>query len=319
MSTPRHILLIEDSPTQARYTAAMLQTGGYQVSVAETGQQGIALAQTAALDLILLDVILPDMDGVSVCRHMRQSASSYIPILMFTDQRTAVEDKVVGLAAGADDYMSKTFDPRELLARVTALLRIKQLFDNLQARLAGEATAYQTLKRLALTDQLTGLYNRHYFVEALDREFALALRHATPLGCVMADIDNFRDFNNQYGHPLGDWVLHAAAEVLQTSLRQGDIIARYGGEEFVILLPMTALADARQMAERLRQRVAGEAWASPAGTLSLTLSFGVAALPDPALRQPAHLLAGADQALYQAKNRGRNRVDIRPPSPPLTD
>jgi two-component system, cell cycle response regulator len=307
---PKNILVIEDSPTQAQYVAIILKSAGYTVLLANTGQQGLALAQSQAVDLVLLDVVLPDLDGYSVCLQLREQSATYIPVLMFTDLRTSVEDKVVGLAAGADDYMSKGFDQRELLARVTALLRVKQLFDELLARLTNEHHAYQALKRIALTDQLTSLYNRHYFVEVLDREFGLAQRHTTALACLMTDIDHFRNFNNRYGHALGDWVLRQTASLMKDKMRQSDVIGRYGGEEFVILLPMTELEAARDLAERLRTLIADQAWESPAGILRITISAGVAALPSTSITRPDQLVTCADEALYRAKAGGRNRVEV---------
>lgn len=306
----KQVLIIEDSPTQARYTSLVLESEGYRTCTAGTGQEGLDMAARNLPDLILLDVILPDIDGFSVCTQLRERLGSYIPILMFTDQRIAVEDKVDGVTAGADDYMSKSFDPRELLARVKALLRVKQMVDEMLARMANEHQAYQALRRIALTDHVTGLYNRHYFAEALEREFQMAFRYNLPLACIMCDIDHFRNFNNNYGHATGDWVLRGAAGLMKDNLRQTDIIARYGGEEFVILLTMTDLNEAVNLADRLRYLVEHQTWKSPAGDLYITISYGVAAIPNPAIVQMEQLLEFSDQALYLAKSRGRNRVEV---------
>jgi len=306
----KQILIIEDSLTQARYSSFILEDAGYQTTIANTGQKGLELATTTFFDLVLLDVILPDTDGFKVCSQLRQKTSSYVPILMLTAQKLTVEDKVDGLTAGADDYLSKPFDPRELIARVCALLRIKQMIDDMFANLNNEHQAYQSLKRIALIDHLTGLYNRHYFSEALEREYGLAHRHNLPLSCIMTDIDHFRDFNNQYGHAMGDIVLQGVARLMQENLRQGDIIARFGGEEFVILLNMTSLEMASVLAERLRLMVDKHVWESPVGKLHITISFGVAALPSPLIMTSEHLVQCADKALYKAKSSGRNRVEV---------
>jgi diguanylate cyclase (GGDEF)-like protein len=304
----KHILIIEDSPTQARYNAFILEDAGYQTSIAVTGQQGIEMSKETNFDTILLDVILPDMDGYKVCNMLRQVTGSYVPILMLTAQKLSIEDKVDGLTAGADDYLSKPFDPRELLARVSAMLRVKQLINDLLTNLTNEHQAYQSLRRIALTDHLTKLYNRHYFTEALHREFSLAQRHKLPLACIMTDIDHFRDFNNHYGHTTGDIILEGAAKLMQDNLREDDIIARYGGEEFIILLTMTDLDMAVVMAERIRTLIENYIWKYQCEDLKITISFGVAALPSPVITQAEQLIQYADKALYKAKAEGRNRV-----------
>ncbi|MBK8535282.1 MAG: diguanylate cyclase [Candidatus Competibacteraceae bacterium] len=307
----KHILLIEDSPTQARYAGLLLEDAGYRVSVAPTGHSGVEKAESELPDLIMLDVVLPDLDGFSVCRRLRHRLLHYVPIMMLTEQRTAIEDKLDGLSVGADDYLNKPYDEREMLARVASLLRIKQVIDELHSRLANEHQSYQALKRIALVDQLTGLYNRHYFNEVLAREFSVALRYGNPLACIMTDIDHFRDFNDSHGHPAGDWVLQNTAGLVREMLRHGDVIARYGGEEFVMVLPMTGSSNAAELSERTRAAVAAASWHHPEfGVLGITLSMGVAALPMRGVKNPQELLSYADQALYRAKSNGRNRVEV---------
>ncbi len=307
----RHILLIEDSPTQARYTGLLLEDAGYRVTFAETGKKGIEIAEAEQPDIVILDVVLPDLDGFSVCRRIRQRSQLYTPVMMLTEQRTDIEDKVDGLTVGADEYLNKPFDERELLARVASLVRIREVVENLYNRLTDGEQSYHTLRQLALTDKLTGLYNRHYFAEELQKQFILTRRYSTPLSCIMTDIDFFRDFNTQYGHPTGDWVLKEVAELMKESMREGDIIARYGGEEFVILLPMTELKGATELAERMREEVEQRTWENPSyGELKITISFGVAIFSAPAIETADQLIARADKALYQAKNNGRNRVEV---------
>jgi diguanylate cyclase (GGDEF)-like protein len=304
------ILIIEDSPTQALYTLSILQTAGYQGTVVSTGQGCFEVISAAPPDLILLDVNLPDMDGYEVCVKVRETAKQYIPIMMFTGERTAIEDRIAGFTSGADDYMEKPFDPRELLARVQSLLRIKNLLDEMLKRLSSTRESYQALKKIALYDHLTEIYNRHYFTEMMDREFGMAKRYATPIACILADIDYFRDFNTRAGHALGDWVLRETAALLKNSIRQGDIVARYGGDEFIFLLPMTGLDSAEEMAQRLRDIFDANEWDSPIGKLKITLSFGVAAMPAVYVETPGELIDCADKAMYEAKNLGRNRVGV---------
>jgi len=307
-SMSAHILLVEDSPTQAQQVGLLLESAGYEVSVASTGDEALEMIQELGPDLVILDVILPDMDGYTVCRRIRKQVLSYIPVLMLT-QRADVEDRVDGLEVGADDYLAKPFDEREFLARVAALLRIKQLQDELQHRLQNERRAYESLRQIALTDSLTKLYNRHHFAEMLQREFDTAQRYGTPLACIMIDIDHFRHFNNRYGHAIGDWVLQGVAQLLMENVRRVDVVARYGGEEFVILLPMSNLTAATETATRLRQLVENQRWGSPAGPLKITISLGVAAFPEAAVDRAEDLVDYADQALLRAKANGRNRVE----------
>lgn len=306
---PGHILLVEDSPTQARFTGMILEEAGYQVSVADHGELALEMAGSINPDLIILDVMLPDLDGYSVCRRLRQDLLTYIPILMLTE-RKGLDDKIDGLETGADDYLTKPFEERELLARLVSLLRIKQLLSDLLVRLKQGQQNYQMLRRIALTDQLTGLYNRHYFAEMLEREFHLAKRYNSQLACIMSDLDNFRTFNNTYGHPVGDIILQKTAYAIRDNLRQGDILARYGGEEFVVLLPHTSLEAAITSAERIRQVVETTPCETAKGILHVTLSLGVASITQICGDVPLELIECADQALYQAKRQGRNRVCV---------
>jgi len=307
----KHVLLIEDSPTQAQYMRLLLEDAGYQVTFAETGQMGIEIAETAQPDVVLLDVVLPDMDGFNVCHRIRQRSRLYIPILMLTEKRTDMEDKVGGLTAGADEYLSKSSEDRELLARVASLLRIRQVIEDIYKRMENGEQSYQTLRQPTLTDRLTGLYNQHYFAEDLHRQFALARRYINPLGCVMMDIDLFRDFNARYGEPAGDWILQGVASLVKQNVREVDMIARYGGEEFVIILPMTDIDGAAALAERLRTQVDQHIWENSSfGKLHITISIGVAAIPTQGIETAERLVTCADKALHRAKAKGRNRVEI---------
>ena len=306
------ILCVEDSPTQAAQIKNILTSEGYDVELAEDGFQSLALARDTKPDLVVLDVMLPDIDGYSVCRKLRSQSSNYIPVLMLS-ARQEVEDRLDGLEVGADDYLPKPFDARELLARVKSLLRIKRLNDDLQDRLAEAQESFNVWRRVAVTDHLTGLHNRHYLQKMLQDEVSVATRYGTSLSCIMLDIDNFRDFNNKYGHLVGDEVLKGLAAVLERGSRKADVIARYGGEEFVWLLPMTTLEAAAKTAQRLCRDVASTPLASEAGNLKVTISLGVTALPDPDINTPLKLIAKADKALYKAKELGRNRVVVLGP------
>jgi diguanylate cyclase (GGDEF)-like protein len=307
----KHVLLIEDSPTQAQYMRLLLEDAGYQVTFAETGQKGIEIAEAAQPDVVLLDVVLPDLDGFNVCHRIRQRSQHYIPILMLTEKRTDMEDKVGGLTAGADEYLSKSSEDRELLARVASLLRIRQVIEDIYKRIENGEHSYQTLRQPALTDRLTGLYNQYYFAEDLHRQFALARRYINPLGCVILEIDVFSEFNKRYGEPIGDWILQGVASLVKQNVREVDMIARYKGEEFIILLPMVDMNGAAALAERLRTLIEQHPWEnSSLGKLDITISLGVAAIPMQGIETAEHLVTCADKALHRAKANGHNRVEI---------
>ena len=196
------ILCVEDSPTQAAHIRNILTNEGYHVDVAEDGFQSLALARETSPDLVVLDIMLPDIDGYSVCRKLRSQSGHYIPVLMLS-ARQDVEDRLDGLEVGADDYLPKPFDARELLARVKSLLRIKRLNDDLQEKLNEAQESFNVWRRVAVTDHLTGLHNRHYLQKVLQDEVTVANRYGTTLSCVMLDIDHFRDFKQQVRSPGG--------------------------------------------------------------------------------------------------------------------
>jgi diguanylate cyclase (GGDEF)-like protein len=304
-----HILLIEDSPTQSMQTGKILESAGYKVFPAKSGRQGIEMTHELAPELIILDVILPDLDGYSVCRRLRKELPSHIPVLMLTGL-SDVQDKVDGLEVGADDYLTKPFDGRELLARITALLRVKRLKDELEYCFKEEHRSYQEMKKIAVTDHLTGLYNRHYFADALHREFDIAKRYNTPLSCILADIDHFRNFNTHYGHTVGDWVIQGVARIMQNSVRLVDVVTRYGGEEFAIILPMCNAVSSVVTTKRLREIIEAQKWDSPAGSLKITISLGVVTFPDINVGKAEDLIACADRAMYKAKEQGRNQFVV---------
>jgi len=318
------ILVVDDSRIVLTMVTDVLEADGYRVRQAENGRIALAMVAERKPDLILLDVMMPEMDGYEVCGALRRDPE-YIPVLMLT-AKGDVQDLVKGLDAGADDYISKPFDHVELLARVKSLLRIRSLqkrlyLQNLELEAKNqqlEAAAHQLdalnreLRLLSVTDGLTRAYNHRHFQERLKNEFARARRYEEPLSCVLIDIDHFKAVNDAWGHPVGDRVLVRLVELLKEGVRGEDLVARYGGEEFALLLPKTDAGHARYLAERLRERVDAERVAvSREETVSITISAGVADFaPGGALQDPDDLLQAADAALYRAKTRGRNRVEV---------
>jgi len=302
------ILLVEDDKLQAKTTKEYLEKAGYEIIWVENGISAIKSAKTGSFDLIVLDLVLPDIGGNEVCRWLKNTKDTQdIPIIILS-AKGSTKEKVVGLEAGADDYLQKPYDPSELKARIYASLRTKVLQDELRKKNRQLEEVLSQMETLAMTDQLTGLFNRRAFLSVLEKEFSRTMRYNHPTSCLMLDIDHFKRINDEYGHNAGDQVLIEISKIMANCLRKSDTVARWGGEEFIIILPETPKKNALQIASRILTSV------STAKTFPLprqiTISIGLAGMPDSAIDTSEKLIAAADRALYEAKNRGRNRVEV---------
>ena len=245
--------------------------------------------------------MMPEMDGVEVCRAVRSSAREpYLYIILLTAKGHQSEI-IEGLEAGADDYITKPFDLQELKARLRSGKRILELQEQL-------VTAREQLRIQATHDSLTGLFNRMAILEALDREVTRSNREQKPVAVIMADLDHFKNINDTHGHQAGDAVLRETARRMLASLRAYDSVGRYGGEEFFVVVPGSDLDAAVELAERLRQDVSAEPVCVAGAMISTTLSLGLA-VSTAGLDRADPLLHQADEALYAAKSAGRNRVE----------
>lgn len=297
------ILIIDDSKLIAHVARTILAKRGHEVFWAPDGPAGFELARVQIPDLILLDLVMPHMDGYELCRRLKSDPCVLeIPVIMLTS-RAEPGDKVKGLEMGAVDYVTKPFDEAELLARVNIHLRIKELYEALQEK-------NRQLQEIANRDGLTGLYNHCYFQDQLAKDFARAQRYLQPLSCVMFDIDHFKIFNDTYGHQTGDIILKTMGDLIMGSIRESDLAARYGGEEFALILYYTDSQGAFDVAERLRKIVKGYEFYKVGDPLHITISAGIAAFPHPRVDEPKKLVEYADKALYAAKQNGRNRVEL---------
>ncbi len=302
------ILVVDDQEDNVEVLRARLEARGYETITARDGEQALQIVEASPPDLILLDVMMPKLDGNEVARRIKGNpALPFIPIIMQT-ALDSTESKVEGLGAGADDYITKPINFAELEARVRSMLRIKALQDAVLERERALAAAMEELQRVAITDGLTGLYNRRHIEERLHEMFEHSLRLHEPLACAMFDLDHFKSVNDTYGHQAGDEVLRQLAVLLTDSARDIDRVGRYGGEEFMIILPGTVLDAAVTFAERARLAVESHIFTFEGGTLRRTMSCGVAAWPHPRIRHRDELVKSADDALYVAKNMGRNKV-----------
>jgi len=294
------ILIAEDDFTSRSILTAVLKKWGFDPVVAEDGGAAWDVLQRPdAPRLILLDWNMPGMDGLEICRRLREIGSSNPPYVILLTARGEKGDIVKGLEAGSNDYVAKPYDNEELQARI----RVGQRMLELQSHLL---EARDALKYQATHDFLTGVYNRRAIRDRLKEEISRAGREKESLSVGMLDIDHFKNINDTYGHQAGDEALLAFTRCIQDGLREYDCVGRYGGEEFLVIAPGAAGPDAESLYERLRARIAGAEIATNAGSISLTVSIGVA--PGTGQSTVDALVAAADAALYQAKADGRNRV-----------
>ena len=299
MTEPHRVLIVDDQRASRVELAEMVESLGYRALTAESGLEGIRLAREARPSLVLLDLVMPDVDGFKVASAIK-AQPRFVPVILLT-AHSDIESKRRGQMAGADDFLSKPVMLPELQIRIAAMLRIGQLTAELDA-------ANCRLAELAHTDPLTGLANRRRFDELFSAEYDRARRYRRPLAVLSIDIDLFKQVNDTWGHAVGDEVLRAVASALLGALRQTDQIARTGGEVFVVLAPVSTVAGALALGERLRRRIEAVAMATSAGEISKTVSIGAATWDGAGTIDPSRLLQLSDEALYQAKDKGRNRV-----------
>jgi len=287
------VLIIDDSKTIHAVVKSKLSDEPIEFHSALNGKVGLELAAALQPDLILLDLELPDLNGFEVCRLLKADPATMIIPIIFLTGASSTEQKIKGLQLGAADYVTKPFDVAELLARVGASLRTKFLLD--------------LLSKKAMIDGLTGLWNRSYLDQRLNAELSLSARTGQTFSCIMADVDHFKAINDTYGHAFGDLALRTTSQIFAENTRAEDIVCRYGGEEFAILLPGVGAVGAGAFAERMRDKVSQLVLLHGSGVVRLTCSFGIAEIlkDNVAGASPIQL---ADQALYQAKRTGRNRV-----------
>ena len=305
---PACILIVDDHEDNIELLRARLEAWGYRTVCAMDGASALRAVYESPPDLILLDVMMPEIDGIEVARRIKADSSlPFIPIIMQT-ALDSIEHKVEGLDAGADDYITKPIHFSELQARVRSLLRIKALQEKVANRERELSEMNDRLLLISRTDGLTGIANRRHIEERLHEMWEHAARLNEPLSCVMCDIDKFKSVNDTYGHQAGDAVLKQFAEVLSHEAREIDRVGRYGGEEFIVLLPGTVLDAAVTFAERVRSAIEERTFTFEGGSLRRTVSAGVAAWPHPRVHSHEELIKAADSALYVAKETGRNRV-----------
>jgi diguanylate cyclase (GGDEF)-like protein len=301
------ILVVDDDADSLRITNLTLVKAGYRVLSYVNAEDVRTAIKTERPDMMILDVMLPGMSGYDLCREIRKDKAFVFTPVIYVTTKGQIDDKITGLKTGADDYLTKPFEPEELVARVGAHIGRIEL-----------------MKELSLKDGLTRAFNHRYFQERLQIELGRARRYGRALSLTIVDIDHFKRFNDTYGHQVGDVVLRRLVDVLHQQVRNVDVVCRYGGEEFVVIMPETPCGKALEVVNRIRETLARSTFKIEGheDDFKITVSAGIASFPGDA-QSKDELIQKADRALYTAKKKGRNLVciamDVEPTSAPPTN
>ena len=298
------VLLVEDNESDVKLIRSYLHRLPYRLAVAASGEEALIRAEREKIDLVLLDIMLPGLDGFEVCHSLRKMEQTrHVQIVMITCL-SDLENKLRGIELGADDFLVKPVNARELTGRIDILLKKKAYMDSLSKNC-------ETALNSAIIDGLTGLYNNAYFKRFLDLEVKRSLRQGYPVSLVMIDIDDFKNHNDTLGHPAGDMILKECAQVIRDNVREIDLPVRYGGDEVAVVLPYCDTKSALHVIARIRQALAAHIFSNklplPAG--SVTLSMGIAMSTSDAA-SAEELIEKADRMLYRAKNEGKDRISV---------
>jgi len=298
------VLVVDDSAVYRKLIGDHLRSWDFGLMLAETGYEAWrVLQQPEAPKLVLLDWVLPDLDGIELCQRIRKASASgqYVYVILLTSKEGR-QNMLDAMKAGADDYLVKPFDESELKARLLVGKRILDLQEELVA-------ARESMRHAATHDSLTGLLNRGEILCKLERELERTRRERKPVAVILGDLDHFKKVNDTHGHPFGDEVLREIGRRLRSRLRIYDGVGRYGGEEFLLVLPGCNLRVAIERANKLRELIAATPIKSGDMETTINISMGVAVSEDAGAKEAEALLNRADRALYAAKENGRNRVE----------
>ena len=294
------ILIVEDNKIDAKLLQRYLHGEPYQIKFASDGEKAISRSQQERIDVILLDLLLPCKSGFEVCSTLKEMENTQNIQIVAITGLSDLESKLKGIELGVDDYLIKPVNMHILRTRVKSLVKKKALLDRL-------CDKYEMAVHSAITDKLTGLYNRRYFDHFLDFELKRSSRQKASLALLMMDIDNFKQINDTLGHLFGDKILNKLGDIIKSIIRETDLAARYGGEEFSIVMSNTGMEEATDIAERMRKAIS--AYNFDITNLPTTVSIGIALYPSDSTSLQ-DLLSNADRALYKAKHEGKNRVCI---------
>jgi diguanylate cyclase (GGDEF)-like protein len=301
MNDRGNVLVVDDNELIRKLATTLLSKKSYKVTTATNGREAIELIRINSPDVILLDVMMPEMDGFECCRRLKNDETTMdIPVILVSSNTETI-DKIKGFELGAADYIVKPFDYGELIARVSTQIKMKNLLDEL-------GTKNALLEELVKKDSLTGLYNHRYFHEHLAAVFDISMRTKKSLSCLVCDVDLFKSINDMYGHQAGDEILKTLAAIFMNLIGTDDVACRYGGDEFAFILPNSNSRDAIALSERIRHCVEKKDFTSGDTSIPVTISMGVASIPDNHVMTHIELIGFADEALYNAKHAGRNKT-----------
>lgn len=293
------VLIVDDTPQNLQLLGTILKQEGYQIAVANNGKLGIQMVKKVRPDIILLDVMMPVLNGFETCKVLNENPTTQnIPVIFLTE-KTETEDIVKGFHCGAVDFITKPFISEELLARVRIHLKLKTVLRELEQK-------NSMLEKMVIIDGLTEIYNRKHILDRLEISIAESNRYDRPLSIMMFDIDHFKRINDRFGHQFGDKVLVRIAQEIKKSIRQTDLVGRYGGEEFLVIFSNTSFEGAKQATENIRIRIQSLSWNIDG--LKVSISGGLCSLRG---EKADELIRKADEFLYLAKWNGRNRIEAK--------
>lgn len=302
------ILLVDDTPVNLEIAGKILQKENYDIYIAESGYTALDLIENTDFDLILLDIMMPEMDGFETYKKLKEHKNfNEIPVIFLT-AKVDIESVVNGFELGAVDYIRKPFNGLELKARVRTHVELKKIREELEEKNKSLYDAYERLEIIATTDPLTKLINRRELTKKLEEEQIRFERNNLAFSIIIADIDYFKKVNDTYGHNSGDFILKSVADILKNTSRKQDSVSRWGGEEFLLLLPETNAEGAAALAEKLRSKIENTTFETGEFQIKVTLTFGINVYDK--TQNGDSLISKADSALYEGKQRSRNCVVI---------
>ncbi len=304
--TPSSVLIVDDNSKNLQVLADILGGEHYKVALAKDGGKALTFVRKRRPDLILLDIMMPHLDGFEVCKQLKADTETRDIPVIFISALTDTQDKLRGFRAGGVDYVTKPFQKEEVLARVKTHLELKRSQEALKTAYFKLHKAYEELEIAARTDSLTQLSNRRDMMDKIKYEKKKTDRSSKPFALILADIDNFKNFNDQYGHDCGDYVLVTVSEIIRNRVRRQDTAARWGGEEFLLLLPETEVEGAKTLAASIQQALAEQTMRYDQDQFQVTLTLGISICHGGT--DIDHCIKAADEALYDGKRAGKNRI-----------
>lgn len=305
-SSPYQILLVDDTPENIDILKAILSREGYNISVALSGEVAIDIVSRSKPDLILMDVMMPGINGFEACEKIKSNESTKDIPVIFVTAKTEADDIVKAFDVGGVDYITKPYQYKEVLIRVKTHLETQALTKRNTMLIAKLQEANAELEKVSRTDPLTGLSNRRDVNEKIESEIIRADRSKKSFSLLLGDIDHFKTINDTFGHDAGDYILVEVAKLMTQATRRQDVVARWGGEEFLILLPETSLEGSIKVAEDIRKKIEEKELIYDQKKIAITMSFG-SCVSEPEMTLNT-LVKKADECLYKAKETGRNKV-----------